>query len=203
LENEDDACGHIIDEEKQSEPAKEGQNDEIEMDCLPNGDSELEPCFHLNDDNELESGCFDNEDNGILTTDMDRQQVDEVHHGKDEISDPESSDCNVSKIGGSSDVVDKNSGGYNHIVQPDMQEGVTISASDLVSIGVLAGSNGLFTPVSENEQKPEAKVTKKKLPCLAKIPRHLDNKIRTQIRLAQLHLDEKTRIRDFIKQPYR
>lgn len=199
LENEDDACDHIIDDEKQSEPANKGQNDEIEMDCLPNGDSELEPRFHLNDDNELESGCFDNEDNGILTEDMDGQQVDEVHHGKDEISDPESSDCNVSNIGGSSDVVDKNSGGYNHTVQPDMQEGVAVSASDLVSTGVLAGSNGLFTPVSENEQKPEAEVTKKKLPCLVKIPRHLDNKIRTQIRLAQMHLDEKTQIRDFIK----
>ena len=73
LENEDDACGHIIDVEKQSEPANKGQNDEIEIDCLLNGDSELEPHFHLNDDNELESGCFDNEDNGILTEDMDGQ----------------------------------------------------------------------------------------------------------------------------------
>lgn len=199
MENEDVACDHTIDEEKQSEPANKGQNDKIEMDCLPNGDSELEPRFHLNDDNELESGCFDNEDNGILTEDMDGQQVDEVNHGKDEISDPESSDCNVSNIGGSSDVVDKNSGGYNHTVQPDMQEGVAVSASDLVSTGVLAGSNGLFTPVSENEQKPEAEVTKKKLPCLVKIPRHLDNKIRTQIRLAQMHLDEKTQTRDFFK----
>lgn len=183
LEIEDNACGHIIDEEKQSEPANKGQNDEIEIDCLPNGDSELEPRLNLNDDNEL----FDNEDNGILTEDMDGQQVDDVHHGKDEISDPESSDCNVSNIGGSSVVVDKNSGGCNHTVQPDMQE------------GVLAGSNGLSTPVSENEQKPESEVTKKKLPCLVKIPRHLDNKIRSQIKLAQMHLDEKTHFRDFIK----
>lgn len=151
------------------------------MDCLPNGYSALEPHFHLNDDNVLESGCFDNEDNGILTEDMDGKQVEEVHHGKDEISDPESSDCNVSNIGGSSDVVDKNSRGYNHTVQPDMQEGVAVSASDLVSTGVLDGSNGLFTPISENEQKLEAEVTKKKLSCLVKIPRHLDNKIRTQI----------------------
>jgi len=104
-----------------------------------------------------------------------------VRHGKDEIYDPGSSDCNVSNSGGSSDVVDKNYGGYNHTVQLDMQEGVTVSASDLVSTGVLASSNGLFTPVSENEQKPEPEVTKKKLPCLVKIPRHLDNKIRTHI----------------------
>lgn len=73
LENEDDSCGHIIDEEKQYEHANKRQNDEIEMDCLPNGDNELEPHFHLNDDNELESGCFDNEDNGIFTEDMDGQ----------------------------------------------------------------------------------------------------------------------------------
>lgn len=204
LENEDDACGHIIDEEEQSEPlfmlnANKGQNDEIEIGCLPNGDSELESRFHLNDDNELEPGCFDNEDSGVLTEDMDGQQVDEVHHEKDEISDPESSDCNVSNIGGSSDVSDKISGGYNHTVQPDMQESVAVSATDFISTDVLVGSNGLFTPVSENEQKPEADVTKKKLPCLVKIPRHLENKIRTQIRLAQLQLDEKTQSRDFIK----
>lgn len=105
----------------------------------------------------------------------------------------------MSNSGGSSDMVDKNSRGYNHTVKPDMQEGVVVSASDLVSTGVLAGSNGLFTPVSENEKKLEAEVTKKKLLCLVKIPMHLDNKIRTQIRLAQLHLDEKTQIKDFIK----
>lgn len=74
------------------------------MECLLNEDSELEPHFHIKDDKELGSRWFDNEDNGIPTKDMGRQQVKEAHHEKDEISDPESSDCDVSNIGGSSDL---------------------------------------------------------------------------------------------------
>jgi len=166
LENEDDACGHVIDEGKQPEPlfvlnADKGpalecvveksteleshvvaENNEIEM-GLSNGDSELEAQFDLNGD--------------------------------------------------------KNSGGYYDTVHPDMQEEVAVSAADWVTTGVLVGSNGLFTPVSRNEQMPEVDVPKKMLYCLVKIPRHLDNKIKAQIRLAQLQLDEKTQSRDFIR----
>ena len=80
-----------------------------------------------------------------------------------------------------------------------MQEDTAVSAADCVSVGVPDSSNGLFTPVSGNEQKPEAEVPKKLFYCLVRIPRHVDNKIRAQIRLAQLQLDNKTQSRDFIR----
>ena len=104
-----------------------------------------------------------------------------MHHGKDEIFDPESSDFYMSYIGRSSDVLDKIFGGYNHKVQPYMQEGVSVSATDSVSIWFLVRSNNMFNPISGNEKKLEVDSSKKKLPCIVKIPRHLENKIRTQI----------------------
>nr|DAD41903.1 TPA_asm: hypothetical protein HUJ06_016226 [Nelumbo nucifera] len=55
------------------------------------------------------------------------------------------------------------------------------------------------TADASDEQKVEAEVGKRPFHFLIKVPRHVDDKIKEQIRLAQLQVDEKTKNRDAIR----
>eukprot|EP01018_Ginkgo_biloba_P032158 Gb_21139 [translate_table: standard] len=170
--------------------------DKLQVQCLVNGDSNPEASFDADDDKDLESQCL-NGDNGIVTRDMDEEEVEEVD-GKEEILELECDSCIEKNIDVVLDAADEKTEACNSTQESNEQEAITVD-SDWVSTVAPEPSNGLLGPSSGTEQKPEPEFPKKMVYCLVKIPRHVDNKIKAQIRLAQLQLNEKTERRDFIR----
>ncbi|GLJ22703.1 hypothetical protein SUGI_0427600 [Cryptomeria japonica] len=166
------------------------------LQCWPNGSNIVESHIDASDDKVIESELFVSGSTNLISEDMHGENNDELHHSKDEICDVESGSCNESNPGGVSDTLLETCEISNGTEQSEIQEDKTDIADCVSAVGPDSSN---VTSISGNVQKREAEVPKKTFYCLAKIPRHVDNKIKVQIRLAQLQLDEKTQSRDFIK----